>query len=96
MSAVTGTPAPPLPGPPTGYDCPRVGWFNAWRPLESSGPAYGEGLVASANMPRHSGNPSLQETFTKVVSAPWSPQRAQQVVSVGSAPDVFFCIAVLV
>ena len=46
---------------------------------ESSGPAYGENLVASADRPQHSGNSSLQDSPSGFISAPWSPQRAQQV-----------------
>ena len=55
---------------------------------ESSGPAYGENLVASADRPQHSGNSSLQDSPSGFISAPWSPQRAQQVGFEGSSSDM--------
>ena len=55
---------------------------------ESAGPAYGESLAASADRPQHSGNSSLQDSPSGFISAPWSPQRAQQVGNERSSGDV--------
>ena len=55
---------------------------------EPSGPACGENLVASADRPQHSGNSSLQDSSSGFISAPWSPQRAQQVGFEGSSSDM--------